>query len=218
MEDFAGVEDSLWVEGLLDRALHVENRGIQFLYESVHLEQSEPVLAGDGTAQFDCSIDDLGERGLCAVTGGEVVVWGDEQGMKITVARAYREAQQTVDVLMTLGRDGEVSSAKGLGIYRILLSHLAREHLDELTEAEIGPLMAEQSRRGVPLVDTLSAYLAHGRHHAATASNLGVHVNTLYQRLDAIDRLIGTQWRDPDRALDLQVVLRLRRSAELLGK
>lgn len=57
------------------------------------------------------------------------------------LAHAYVEAQQTVDVLDTLGRAGEVSSARGLGIYRILLSHMAREHLDELTEAELGPLM-----------------------------------------------------------------------------
>lgn len=133
------------------------------------------------------------------------------------LARAYVEAQQTVDVLDTLGRSGEVSSARGLGIYRILLSHLAREHLDELTEAQLGPLMAEQSTRGVPLLETLSEYLAHGRHHAATASSLGVHVNTLYQRLDAIDRLLGPDWRDPDKALDLQVLMRLRRTADLLG-
>ncbi len=133
------------------------------------------------------------------------------------LSRGFREAQQTVDVLVTLGRDGEVCSARGLGIYRILLSHLAREHLDELTEDKLGPLVAEQSKRGVPLLETLSTYLARGRHHSATASSLGVHVNTLYQRLDAIDRLIGTHWRDPDNALDLQVLMRLRRSAELLG-
>jgi len=133
------------------------------------------------------------------------------------LATAFREAQQTVDVLTTLGRDGDVSSARGLGIYRILLSHMAREHLDELTEDKLGPLLAEQDKRGVPLMETLSTYLAHGRHHSATASSLGVHVNTLYQRLEAIDRLIGTQWRDPDDALDLQVLMRLRRSADLLG-
>lgn len=134
------------------------------------------------------------------------------------LARGYIEAGQTVEVLTTVGREGEVSSARDLGIYRILLSHMAREHLDSLTETQLGPLLAEQNKRGVPLVETLSVYLAHGRHHSATASSLGVHVNTLYQRLDAVDRLIGTQWRNPDQALDLQVLLRLRRSADLLGK
>lgn len=150
-------------------------------------------------------------------TGATVGISEPARGA-VALAAAYREAQQTVDVLITLGRDGEVSSARGLGIYRILLSHMAREHLDELTEEQLGPLMAEQSKRGVPLLESLSVYLAHGRHHSATAASLGVHVNTLYQRLDAIDRLIGSQWRDPDKALDLQVLMRLRRSADLLGK
>lgn len=150
-------------------------------------------------------------------TSGTVGISESARGSE-ELAKAYLEAQQTVDVLMTLGREGEVSSARGLGIYRILLSHMAREHLDELTEEQLGPLMAEQNKRGVPLMESLSVYLAHGRHHSATASSLGVHVNTLYQRLDAIDRLIGKDWRDPDKALDLQVLMRLRRSADLLGK
>nr|WP_296771213.1 GAF domain-containing protein [Rhodococcus sp. (in: high G+C Gram-positive bacteria)] len=150
-------------------------------------------------------------------TSGTVGISEAARGSE-ALAKAYLEAQQTVDVLMTLGREGEVSSARGLGIYRILLSHLAREHLDELTEEQLGPLLAEQNKRGVPLMESLSVYLAHGRHHSATASSLGVHVNTLYQRLDAIDRLIGKDWRDPDKALDLQVLMRLRRSADLLGK
>jgi hypothetical protein len=42
-----------------------------------------------------------------------------------------------------------------------------------------------------------------------------VHVNTVYQRLAALDRLLGREWRE--RALELQVLLRLRRAAEDLN-
>lgn len=151
------------------------------------------------------------------VTGATVGISEPARGGD-ALSKAYGEAQQTAAVLLTLGREGETSSARGLGMYRILLSHLAREHLDELTEEHLGPLLVEQNKRGVPLLDTLSTYLARGRHHSATAASLGVHVNTLYQRLETVDRLIGTRWRDPDQALDLQVLMRLRRSADLLGK
>lgn len=198
----------------------------------IAVAQGDVSRAALGVAQFPAGtvVAEHGSRVLVAVpaqesavvrpmftTGATVGISEPARGA-LALASAYREAQQTVDVLTTLGRDGEVSSARGLGIYRILLSHMAREHLDELTEEQLGPLMAEQSKRGVPLLESLSAYLAHGRHHSATAAALGVHVNTLYQRLDAIDRLIGTQWRDPDKALDLQVLMRLRRSADLLGR
>ena len=43
---------------------------------------------------------------------------------------------------------------------------------------------------------------------SATAPALGVHVNTLYQRLAVIDRVLGPAWRE--RALELQVLLRVR--------
>ncbi|MFD4180628.1 helix-turn-helix domain-containing protein [Rhodococcus sp. NPDC058514] len=134
------------------------------------------------------------------------------------LARAYTEAQQTVDVLETLGRKSQVMAASRLGIYRILLSRTGREQLDAVMEQELGPLVREQERRGVPLLDTLASYLNHNRKHSATAADLAIHVNTLYQRLDAVDRLIGTAWREPDQSLDLQLLLRLRGGAVRLGQ
>jgi DNA-binding PucR family transcriptional regulator len=40
---------------------------------------------------------------------------------------------------------------------------------------------------------------------------LHVHVNTVTQRLDRIGQLLGADWHDPGRALDLQLALRLHR-------
>ncbi|MGW0173886.1 GAF domain-containing protein [Rhodococcus sp. NPDC003322] len=133
------------------------------------------------------------------------------------LARAYTQAQQTVDVLETLGRGSQIAPASRLGIYRILLSRTGREELAAVTEQMLGPLIREQEQRGVPLPDTLASYLEHNRRHAATAADLGIHANTLYQRLESIDRLIGKQWRDPDLALDLQLLLRLRAGAQRLA-
>lgn len=134
------------------------------------------------------------------------------------LARAYVEAQRTVDVLETLGRASHVEAASTLGIYRILLSRTGREELEMLTRRSLGPLLEEESRRGVPLLDTLASYLAHNCRHSATATALAIHANTLYQRLESIDRLIGTQWRQPDQALDLALLIRLRASAGKLGQ
>ncbi|GGG16127.1 hypothetical protein GCM10007304_32780 [Rhodococcoides trifolii] len=133
------------------------------------------------------------------------------------LADAYLEAQQTCDVLATLGRPGDKSASSDLGIYGVLLSRTGRQELDALTRRLLGPMIDEEAKRGTPLIETLSTYLSQGRRHAQAATALNVHVNTLYQRLDSIDRLIGKQWREPDSALDLQVLLRLRRSGMLLA-
>ncbi|WP_307828647.1 GAF domain-containing protein [Antrihabitans sp. YC2-6] len=133
------------------------------------------------------------------------------------LARAYNEAQQTIDVLDTLGRDSRVVRSRSLGIYRILLSHTGRADLAAVTEEYLGPILREEERKGVPLLETLQSYLNNDRRHAATANELAIHANTLYQRLETIDRLIGTQWREPDQALDLRLLIRLRTSAARLG-
>jgi len=38
-----------------------------------------------------------------------------------------------------------------------------------------------------------------------------VHVNTVAQRLERVAALLGATWQQPDRALELQLALRLRR-------
>jgi DNA-binding PucR family transcriptional regulator len=38
-----------------------------------------------------------------------------------------------------------------------------------------------------------------------------VHVNTVTQRLERVGRLIGKDWSTPDRALEVQLALRLHR-------
>lgn len=133
------------------------------------------------------------------------------------LAQCYREAQQTVDVLATLGRSGEAATAQGLGIYRILLTYTGRQEVAGLVEAQLGPVLREEQRRGVPLLATMEAYIEHGRRHSASAQALGIHANTLYQRLDTLDRLLGDTWREGHRATDLHLVLRLNKSATSLG-
>ncbi len=98
----------------------------------------------------------------------------------------------------------------------MLLTHQGHRDLRELFERELGAVEAEQRRRSVPLLATLHAFLDHGGRPAAAAAELGVHVNTLYQRLAVLDRLLGEDWRLPERALDLHLLLRLRRGADAL--
>ena len=38
-----------------------------------------------------------------------------------------------------------------------------------------------------------------------------MHVNTVTQRLERVSRLIGKDWSSPDRALEVQLALRLHR-------
>jgi sugar diacid utilization regulator len=73
----------------------------------------------------------------------------------------------------------------------------------------LGLVLAEERRRGVPLVETLRVFLDHGRRPRSAATALAIHVNTLYQRLAVTDRLVGEGWRPQQRALQWLMLLHL---------
>ncbi len=127
------------------------------------------------------------------------------------VATAYPEALRCLVTLLTLGRTGEVSDPVGLGLARLLLGHNGPEELTAFVGATLGPVLDYDARRGTDLVATLEAWFAAGTRPAETAKRLHLHANTVAQRLDRIGTLLGADWRDPARALDVQLALRLRR-------
>lgn len=148
----------------------------------------------------------LADAGVRAGIAGPVPALGG-------LPRAHAEAFETLRALRALGEGPRVATAAQLGVYRVLLSETGREHLQDAFARELGPLEAEEARRGVPLLGTLQAFLDAGRSPRATASALTVHVNTVYQRLAVVDEVLGEGWREPGRALELHVLLRLRAAA-----
>ncbi|WP_409491105.1 helix-turn-helix domain-containing protein [Amycolatopsis sp. cmx-11-12] len=58
-------------------------------------------------------------------------------------------------------------------------------------------------------METLRVFLDHGCRPRPAATALAIHVNTLYQRLAAVDSLLGEGWRSPQRALELHMLLHL---------
>ncbi|RJQ90737.1 GAF domain-containing protein [Amycolatopsis panacis] len=131
--------------------------------------------------------------------------------------RCFHAARQTLRALEVLGRNGEAATAGQLGLYRILLDHAGRRDLAEAFEHALGPVLAEEQRRGVPLVETLRVFLDHGCRPRPAATALAIHVNTLYQRLATVDRLLGEGWRTPQRALELHMLLHLTEASGPLG-
>ncbi len=150
-----------------------------------------------------------GQEGATPTTGlaaGE----GGPRGVRA----AHEEARQTAALLLALGRGGSFAASDELGLYRSLFSSSGRAGLATFIDSTVGPIIAYDSERQRDLAATLETYLEQGRHHARTCEVLHIHANTLYQRLDRVTEVLGPRWKEPDRALELQVALRLHR---LLG-
>lgn len=120
---------------------------------------------------------------------------------------AYTEALRCLSALRTLGQHGSGAALEDLGFLGVLLGEQA--DLSGYAHRTLAPLLDYDARRGTSLVHTLRAYFACGSSLTRTKDELHVHVNTVVQRLDRIGRLLGQDWNTPERALEIQLALRL---------
>jgi DNA-binding PucR family transcriptional regulator len=81
----------------------------------------------------------------------------------------------------------------------------------------VGPVLEYDERRGTELVDTLDTWFAAGGRAAEAAKALHVHPNTVAQRLDRVTTLLGEGWREPQRALEIQLAVRLWRLSDVVS-
>ncbi|WP_109030472.1 helix-turn-helix domain-containing protein [Streptomyces rubrogriseus] len=144
-----------------------------------------------------------------AVTVGASAPVRDLAARPEAVAAAYTEAGRCLDALRLLGRGGDGAAAEDFGFLGLLLA--GDQDVPGFVDRTIGQVVAYDERRGTELVRTLDAYFACGTSPARTKEALHVHVNTVAQRLERVGRLLGDDWQSPDRALEIQLALRLHR-------
>ena len=122
----------------------------------------------------------------------------------------FRALKRGIDILRALGRSHELAPEATLSMYSLLFEHRSASDVAGFIEATVGELVQHDLRRGTDLAGTLLAYLEHAQNAKATAEVLQIHVNTLRQRLEAIDTLLK-DWRLDGRFLELHVALRMHR-------
>ncbi|MFE9566042.1 helix-turn-helix domain-containing protein [Streptomyces sp. NPDC006487] len=122
-------------------------------------------------------------------------------------ADAYLEARRCLAALRALGLDGKGAALADLGFVGVLLGD--RTDLHGYVLRTLGPVLEYDAKRGTDLRHTLQTYFAAGMNQTRTREALHVHVNTVVQRLERVGQLLGRDWQRPDRALELQLALRI---------
>ncbi|MGW0906887.1 helix-turn-helix domain-containing protein [Streptomyces sp. NPDC002853] len=120
---------------------------------------------------------------------------------------AHAEALRCLSALRALGHTGRGADLPDLGFLGVLLGE--DTNLDSYVRRTLGPVLDYDTRRGTELIHTLRAYFACGMSQSKAKESLHVHVNTVVQRLDRIGHLLGADWQSPERALEIQLALRL---------
>lgn len=121
---------------------------------------------------------------------------------------AHRTAELALSAQVTLGRTG-LSDGTGLGVVAAVLHLGASGGLPTGLIADLTPLTSYDSSHHSDLLRTADVYFSADGNIARTATVLGVHRNTVRQRLDRIGELMGEDWNRMPSKLDLQLALRV---------
>ena len=120
----------------------------------------------------------------------------------------YAALRRALAVLGRLGVQGRIVGQHELAIYSTLFETQDRASLASFLEATIGPLLTHDQKRGSDLAATLLAWFDCNQNARTTAQRMGIHVNTVRQRLATIEDLLG-HWGHASRALEIHIALRL---------
>ena len=110
--------------------------------------------------------------------------------------------------MIALGRDGQGATTAELGFLGVLLS--GGDTRQRFVRDTLGPVLDYDAGRGSELAATLDAWFGQGGHLGRTAGVLHLHPNTVGQRLSRVGKLLGPDWSEPARALQIQLALQLR--------
>ncbi|WP_435642610.1 helix-turn-helix domain-containing protein [Streptomyces sp. H49] len=164
------------------------------------------LLPCDGTGPGAAARAAAGQLGQLTGVPVTVAGAGPAAGPR-ALADAHAEGLRCLRALRVLGRTGHGASVAELGFLGVLLGD--GHDVDGFVTAVLGPLLEYDARRGTQLVRTLRAYFDRGGSLTRAKEELHVHVNTVVQRLDRVQALLGPNWNSPERALELQLALRL---------
>lgn len=122
---------------------------------------------------------------------------------------AHAKAVAISRTLAALGRQGEAATESTLGTIGLLLGNISNGFAQSVVAETLEPLLRYDAQYQTQLVETAAVFLDMNGNVARCAAELHYHQNTIRQRVDRIGELLGNDWRESARALDIHLALRL---------
>lgn len=122
---------------------------------------------------------------------------------------AHRTASRALDTLNLLAAGGRVLAGETLGALGYLVEAVMRDPFAPGLLNAISPLTQYDARHKGSLTQTAWVLAEHAFNTRLSAQKLYVHENTVRQRLSRISQIMGENWREPERLLDIHLALRV---------
>jgi hypothetical protein len=158
-------------------------------------------------AVHDAPLDHAGLRQVGQAVG-ETVLAVTAAAAPGEVARAASDVRAALALARALGVENALVTADDLLPYAATIG-ADRRALEAFLDSMLGMLRRHDAARGTELLATLRAFVRHGASPTRTARALRFHTNTILQRLEKLDALLGEDWRDDERFFRLSTAVRL---------
>jgi hypothetical protein len=120
----------------------------------------------------------------------------------------YARIEQTFRVLRKMKRLHRLLEQSDVNLFAKMFESGDAARISRYVEAVLAPIEERDPHQKTNLKQTLLCFFDSRYNIARTADALGIHINTVRQRLDTLREITGG-WDDPVAALELHVVLRL---------
>jgi GAF domain-containing protein len=125
-----------------------------------------------------------------------------------SLATRFEAARRTARLLGSLGIDDALVSTDEFLPYAAVFDGDQRA-LGVFLDSTIGAVRRHDGERNTELLATLRAFVRSGASPTKTARTLTFHPNTILQRLERLDRVLGAGWRDDERYFRISLAVRL---------
>lgn len=123
------------------------------------------------------------------------------------ISKSNTEAQKTLHYMLSKRQSGCIQY-KDIGINRLFLGQDVSE-IQQFISDILGPLLSVPGH-GSQLEQTLQVYISEDKIAINTAAALGIHINTLYQRLKKIQQVMSIRFDNKDDMLKIQMAFHLK--------
>ncbi|MFJ9670937.1 PucR family transcriptional regulator [Streptomyces sp. NPDC101221] len=155
------------------------------------------------------AVERLSRAVLDAAPGATVCV-GSPAGDLADVTRSFREAARVAEATapgLPLPSGRSFHERSDIGLRGLLFALRDDLRVQDYAERQLGPLLDHDARHGTDLVTTLRSYLDAAGNKTVAARSAGLSRETVYQRLRAIERLLGRDLESGEQRTELHVAL-----------
>lgn len=134
------------------------------------------------------------------------------------ISKSYMQAKEALRISEQIDEGQHISYYEELMVYRLINSVQSRECLDEFCSNAIGRLCEYDEQNNTSLVETLEQYFQCNSNISTAARKMFLHRNTFIYRIEKIKGILGSELKDPEELLELQMGLHIMKVLKTLPR